>query len=295
MSLRRRRLAATFSLCTLAVAGCADTESTQRPDAGTAATFASGSTMAELHAAGRIKIGVKFDQPGLGYKRPGSHQPTGFDIEIAKFIAGRLGIRPENIQWVETESQNRERFLRTGKVDLVLATYTINDARRKVVGQAGPYYVTGQQLLVRKDGGLSSEDDVQGKRVCSARGSTSIKAITEKYRATPVQLDTYSQCVERLRGNSVDAVSTDGAILLGYVAQHPQELKVIGEPTGEGGYGVGYRKGDTEMCEFINYSLQRAFRTGTWDNALFTTLWKTVGSLPDHPALEPCAGSSPTP
>ncbi|MEU4846777.1 glutamate ABC transporter substrate-binding protein [Streptomyces gilvosporeus] len=292
MSLRRPCIAATIAVCALAVAGCSDTQSAQPSDVNTAASFASGSSMDKLRASGRIRIGVKFDQPGMGYKKAGSHEPSGFDIEIAKIVAGGLGIQPNKIQWVQTTSQNREKFLESGKVDLVVASYTMNNARRAVVGQAGPYFVTGQQLLVRKDRGISGAKDVKGKKVCAAKGSTSVRAIKNSYQATPVQLATYGQCVAQLRGGSVDAVSTDGAILLGYAAQDPRELEVVGEPIDEAGYGVGYRKGDTGMCNFIDDTLQKAFRNGSWDNALMTTLWKTSGLLPRHPdVMESCTGS----
>ncbi|GAA2068046.1 glutamate ABC transporter substrate-binding protein [Streptomyces albiaxialis] len=250
--------------------------------------FPQGSTMEKLHDAGTIRIGVKYDQPGIGYRESGADAPEGFDIEMARIIAGQLGIRPEKIKWVETQSQNREKYLRDKTVDLVLASYSITSERRELVGMAGPYYETGQQLLVRKgDKNVKTPKDIAGKQVCSAKGATSIPRIRKEYRAQPVARDTYAQCVRQLLGGSVDAVTTDGAMLLGYAAQRPDELKVIGEQISSERYAVGYRKGDSEMCDFINQSLTRSFRDGTWTAALNKTLWKTSGAV-GYPTLDPC-------
>ncbi len=185
-----------------------------------AAKFEDGTRMKELAEAGKVKIGVKFDQPGVGFKSPASDTPTGIDPEMGKIIAGQLGIKADGIEWVETISDNREPFLQKSTVDFVLASYSITDERREVVGQAGPYYVTGQSLLVAKDdNSIKGPDDLKGKKVCSVTGSTSIATVEEKYGAEPAGFDTYSECVDQLKNGSVDAVTTDGAILLGYAAE----------------------------------------------------------------------------
>ena len=135
-------------------------------------TFEEGTTMAELNEAGSITIGTKFDQPLFGLMGP-SGVPEGFDVEIGKIIAGKLGIEPENINWVETVSANREPFIQNGQVDIVVATYTINDKRKEVVSFAGPYYMAGQSILVLADNDdIKSEDDLVGQPVCSVTGST---------------------------------------------------------------------------------------------------------------------------
>ena len=117
-----------------------------------AASFEDGTRMAELADAGTINVGVKYDQPGLGFKDAASDIPTGFDVEIAKILVADLGIDPEDTSKVEVRSRRSPTTAspssRTARVDLVLASYSITDERRAVVGQAGPYIVTGQQLLV---------------------------------------------------------------------------------------------------------------------------------------------------
>lgn len=253
--------------------------------------FESGTKMAELAESGSVKIGVKYDQPGLGFLEPGADAPQGFDIEIAKILAGELGIAPEDIDWVETVSENREPFLQNNRVDMVLASYSITDERREVVGQAGPYYVTGQQLLVRDEDkdSITSPEDTQGKKVCSVTGSTSLQRMEDEYGANPVPFATYSECVDQLENGTVDAVTTDGAILLGYAAENPDELEVVGEPFSEERYGVGYNKQETEMCQFITDTLQQAIDDGTWAEAFEATLGQSGVETPEPPTLDECS------
>jgi glutamate transport system substrate-binding protein len=245
----------------------------------------------ELADKGKITIGVKIDQPGIGYKKPGADTPEGIDIEIGKILAGALGIKADDIKWVETVSDNREPFLQKGTVDLVLASYSITDERRKVVGQAGPYYVTGQQLLVREEDKdkIKGPEDLKDIKVCSVEGSTSLARVEDQYGAKPVPFATYSECVDQLENKTVDAVTTDGAILLGYAAEKPDELEVVGEPFSEERYGVGYKKDAAGMCEFINDTLQKAFDDGTWADAFKATLCESGVDTPEPPTLDPCA------
>ncbi len=256
-----------------------------------AAKFEDGTRMKELAEAGEVKIGVKYDQPGVGFKAAGSDTPTGIDPEVGKIIAGQLGIKASGIKWVETISDNREPFLQNKTVDFVLASYSITDERREVVGQAGPYYVTGQSLLVAKDdNSIKGPDDLKGKKVCSVTGSTSIATVEEKYGAKPAGFDTYSECVDQLKNGSVDAVTTDGAILLGYAAEAPEELKVVGEPFSEERYGIGYNKDQPELCEFLNETITTMFEDGTFEKAFDATLGKSGNEPPEAPEPDPCEG-----
>ena len=244
----------------------------------------------QISDAGKIKIGVKMDQPGIGYRPPGADAPEGFDIEMGRVLAGALGISDSNIDWVETVSDNREPFLQNGTVDLVLASYSITDDRRKVVGQAGPYYLTGQQLLIRKDseGDITGPDDLSNVKVCSVSGSTSLQRVQDEYGAKPAPFATYSECVEQLLNKTVDAVTTDGAILLGYAAEHPDDLMVVGDAFSEERYGVGYKMGAAGMCDFINETLQKSFDDGTWGDAFQNTLGVSGVDTPETPTLDPC-------
>ncbi len=252
--------------------------------------FDAGTTMAKLSSADKITIGVKTDQPGIGFLEPGADAPTGIDPEMGRIIAAKLGIAPENITWKETVSDNREPFLKNGTVDLVIASYSINDERRAIVGQAGPYYVTGQQLLVREEdkGKITGPDKLKGIKTCSVTGSTSIKTAQTEYGAKPVPFDTYSDCVTQLQNGSVDAVTTDGAILLGYAAQDPDKLEVVGKAFSEERYGIGYKHGDTKFCQFITDTITQAEKDGTWAKAFEATLGKSGVKTPTAPKMDPC-------
>lgn len=253
--------------------------------------FEAGTKMADLAESGSVKIGVKVDQPGIGFQQPGADSPEGFDIEIGRILAAELGIEEDGIDWVETVSDNREPFLQKGTVDMVVASYSITDERRQVVGQAGPYYVTGQQLLVREEDkdAITSPEDTEGKKVCSVTGSTSLERMVQDYGSDPVPFSTYSECVDQLENGTVDAVTTDGAILLGYAADNPDELEVVGEPFSEERYGVGYNKDEAEMCQFITDTLQGAMDDGTWAEAFEGTLGESGVETPEPPAMDPCA------
>jgi glutamate transport system substrate-binding protein len=283
-SLAAAGLALTLAACG-GGGGSTDVEVAENPE------FESGTKMAELADAGEITIGVKYDQPGLGFLEPGADAPSGFDIEIGRIIAGALGIEDDGITWEETVSENREPFLQNNRVDLVIASYSITDERREVVGQAGPYYVTGQQLLVRSEDAesITSPEDTEGKKVCSVTGSTSLQRMEDEYGASPVPFATYSECVDQLENGTVDAVTTDGAILLGYAAENPEEIEVVGEPFSEERYGVGYNKDATEMCQFITDTLQAAMDDGTWAEAFEATLGESGVETPEPPAMDACS------
>lgn len=293
MKFRTTRWAAVAAATVLTLAACGDAGSDSSEsgeyDVVENPEFPEGSRMAELAEQGTITIGVKYDQPGIGFRGAGQDAPTGIDPEVGKIIAAELGIAADDIEWVETISDNREPFLQNGTVDLVIASYSITDERRELVGQAGPYYVTGQDLLVAADDdSINGPDDLEGKRVCSVRGSTSIATVEEEYGATPAGFDTYSECNDQLLNGSVDAVTTDGAILLGYAAENPDELRVVGEPFSEERYGIGYSPDAPEMCEFLNDTLEQAFSDGRFEQAFDLTLGQSGNEVPEAPELDAC-------
>lgn len=252
-----------------------------------AANFDDGTRMKELAESGSITIGVKYDQPGIGFKGAADDMPRGFDPEIGKILAANLGIDAADITWKETISDNREPFLQAGEVDLVIASYSITDDRRAVVGQAGPYYVTGQQLLVGSDSDIATLADVEGTEVCSVTGSTSLENI-EAEGANPRGFDTYSECVDQVLNGTVDAMTTDGAILLGYAAENPDELKVVVDAFSEERYGVGYSPDSPEMCQWIVDTITESQDDGDWAAAFESTLGQSGDETPEPPAMDEC-------
>lgn len=264
--------------CALAVGACSSGGVSPNP---------SGSTGSSGGLIGKtsLTIGVKSDQPGLGLLTPEGYQ--GYDINIAKIIAKGLGVPESNITWKTTVSVNREPFLQQGIVDLVVASYTINDARKKVVAFGGPYYIAGQDLMVQANSDIDGPDDMDGLIACSAVGSSSAARMQSDYPDVQLQLfDTYSKCVTALKGGGVDAVTTDNIVLAGYAAQ-PQnvgDFKLTGNLFSSEPYGIGINKSDVAGCKKVNEILVQASNDGSYD-AAFTQALGASGLEP--PTLDP--------
>lgn len=211
-------------------------------------------TYERMVSADKVVVGVKEDQPGLGFKDPVSNERGGFDVEIAQWIAASLGFDADQIEYKTIPSANREQELVNGNIDYYVGTYSITDKRKEQIDFAGPYLITGQGLLVAADDdSIGAPEDLAGKIVCSVTGSTPLQRIRDEYApGDTVEYDTYTQCLEQLRAGSVDAVTTDQAILAGYVAQEPETFKIAGETFSEERYGVGLPKGDTVLKDHIN-------------------------------------------
>lgn len=282
------RTGAVIAAASLVLAACGggDDESPAEVKEIQAEDFAEGSTMRALAQAGTIKIGTKFDQPLFGLKAP-SGNPEGFDVEIGKIIAGELGIDEDGIEWLETVSANREPFIEQGQVDIVVATYTINDDRKKVIDFAGPYYTAGQSILVPEDNtDINGPEDLDGKKVCTVEGSTPAENMRDKFPEAELELtDAYSNCLEPLRQGQVDALTTDNVILSGFINQNPDEFKLVGDLFTEEPYGIGLEKGDDEFRDFINDVLEEAYEDGRWVKAWENTAGAVL-ETPEPPAVD---------
>lgn len=247
-------------------------------------------TASQNAADGKLTIGIKYDQPGLGLRnKDGSF--SGFDVDVATYVAEKLGVPADKITFKESPSGQRETLIENGQVDFIAATYSITDKRKEKVDFAGPYYVTGQSLLVRSDNTdiTGAESLNGGKKLCSVKGSTPAQNVKDKY-AKDVQLqeyDTYSLCVEALKAGAVDALTTDEVILRGFAAQNPGALKVVGAPFTTEKYGIGVKKGDTESRNKINDAIQDMITSGAWAAALQKNFGSTSGfTVPAAPQVD---------
>lgn len=242
-------------------------------------------TFDTIKANGKVRIGVKQDQPGLGFKDAATGEYSGFDIQIAQWIAASLGFSKDKIEYKPIPSANRESAITNGDIDYYVGTYSITDKRKQLIDFSGPYFVTGQGLLVKKSNTtINSEKDLSGKNVCSATGSTPIQNIKANFPGTKTtEFETYSQCVEALKSGQVDAVTTDQAILIGYASQDTDNLKVVGQPFTTEKYGVGLKKGDTAFRKFIN----KMFTDGgsVWQKIYDSTLGQS-GTKVTQPAVD---------
>ena len=292
MRLTPLALAAALAL-TLTACGGGDDSTVSAPPVDKAADFPAGSRMAEIQAAGVLKVGTKFDQPLFGLKGL-SGEPEGFDVEIAKIIAAKLGVDADKIEFVESVSANREPFLQQKRVDMVVATYTINDKRDKVVDFAGPYFQAGQDILVAKGNpaGITGPESLKGKRTCSVTGSTPAETMVEKYGLTEggdlKTVDVYTKCRDALKNGQFDAVTTDNVILAGYVDAAPEDFELIGKPFTEEPYGIGIPEGQEDFCDFINETLKESVTDGSYEKAFTATAGKIIETVPTLPAPRGC-------
>ncbi|WP_405990397.1 glutamate ABC transporter substrate-binding protein [Streptomyces sp. NBC_00986] len=219
----------------------------------------------------KIKIGIKFDQPGLGLKQPDGTY-AGFDVDVATYVAGQLGYKPAQIEWVETKSADRENALARGDVKFIAATYSINDERKKKVDFAGPYLLAHQDLLVKKDSTIAKATDLNGKNLCSVTGSTSAQNIHDTIapKANLRENAGYSECIAALQSGAVDAVTTDDSILAGFAAQDKfkGQFKLAGLKLSNENYGIGVKKGDSATVTKINTALEKMVSSGAWETAV---------------------------
>jgi glutamate transport system substrate-binding protein len=276
----------------LALTGCVDSDA---PDPGSEPSeefepvpYEEGTTMAELAEAGTMTVGTKFDQPLFGLEGVDG-VPEGYDVEIAKIIAKHLGIAEGDIEWVEAVSANREPFIQAGQVDIVVATYTINDTRKEVVSFAGPYYIAGQDILVPAGNpeGIDGPEwfaDNPDATVCTASGSTSLTNIQE-YTTNVLEAAGYSDCLEPIRNGQAVALTTDNVILSGLAFQNEGEFELVGNPFTEEPYGIGLALEDTEFRMWINDVLEASYENGDWETAWNATVGEIL-ELPDPPQVD---------
>ncbi|WP_392545312.1 glutamate ABC transporter substrate-binding protein [Oryzobacter telluris] len=276
MTTRRMGAVAVSALLALGLAACGS-------DAGTTGTDGGSD------GGSGLKIGIKFDQPGLGLKKGTEY--SGFDVAVATYVAKELGTEAADITWVQAPSAQRETLIETGQVNLVFATYSITDKRKEKVSFGGPYFVAGQDLLVRSDDtSITGPDSLDGKKLCSVTGSTSAQNVKDDHPGVQLQeLSGYSECLPALANGTLDALTTDDTILAGLAAQaeYAGKFKVVGQPFSQERYGVGLKKGDTALCEKVNAAIKKMIEDGSWQKAIDANLGPAK--------YKPGAGNPPTP
>lgn len=235
----------------------------------------------------KIHVGVSFDQPGLGFVQSGDHQ--GFDVDVAKYVVHELGYSYTQIVWQEVRPVDRERMLVEGKVDLVVAGYSITRARQELVDFAGPYLLAGQDLLVRRDQSeITGVDSLGSKRVCAARGSSTAEVLRRRAPSAQVEeRDQFTECITALLSGDADAVSGDDFALAGLAeVRGGNQLRLVGSPFTQEHYGIAVRKNDPELVATINAALEKMMSEGAWKQAL-TRAARNIGLKTDPAARRP--------
>jgi glutamate transport system substrate-binding protein len=272
----------------LLVAACGEDE--EEPASGGESTpaaeaeqFPEDTTMGKIQAAGEIKIGVKYDVPPFGFKNPQTDEIEGFDVDLGKAIADKLGVEPN---FIEAISDNRIPFLQDGTVDLVLSTMTINAERDQEIDFSEPYYIASGRILTPQDSDIAGVDDLAGKKVCTALGSTYEETLKEQAPDADLRLvDSYSECLELVQNGAVDAVSTDDVILTGMIIQDDTLKLVEGEELTTEPYGAGLKDGDTEFKEFVDGVLEEYKSGGGWAEAYEKWVGQYTGEQQEPPTM----------
>lgn len=247
----------------------------------------------DIKDQGFITVGVKYDQPLIGQKNTATGKIEGIDAEMARlltqYIFGEVVEEGDdaNLKFVETTSQNRETYVNDGTVDVVIASYSMYPERLDSFDFAGPYFETGQNVMVRADDdSINSVADLAGKDVCIAEGSGSIgnmEAENPEAKITP--LADYAACAEALENGQTDAVSTDETILYGFTVDKPDAFRVLDSSVNftDEPYGIAMPLGETDARNFVNDMIEETIANGDWEKAFDLTFGAAGMEMPAPP------------
>ncbi|MFL9899590.1 glutamate ABC transporter substrate-binding protein [Paraburkholderia fungorum] len=250
-------------------------------------TFPADSTMAKIQKKGKLVVGTSLNTLMFSVRNPMTGQTEGFEGDLARMLAKKLTGSADNVEWVKTTTENRLPFVQNGRVDVVIATLTINDARRKVINFAGPYYVAGQDVLTRRaDTSIKGVTDLNGKTACVLNGTTvedNVKKLAPQTKF--VTFNDTAACVEGVADGRFDAYVDDGATLAGESQRQPNKFRIVGKPFTQEPYGIGVPKEDTVFRDWINAQLEQSIKDGTWNKLYAKDLEGTFGK-PQVPTIE---------
>jgi polar amino acid transport system substrate-binding protein len=238
--------------------------------------------VADIHDRGRLIVGLDIGSNLFSFRDPITGEITGFDVDIAAEVARDIFGAPSAVEYRILSSAERITALQKSQVDIVVKTMTITCERRKLVNFSTVYLDTYQRIMVPRDSAITRPSDLPGKRVCVAKGTTSLSRIREI--APPpilVEVVNWADCLVALQQRQVDAVSTDDSILAGLVSQDPY-LHIVGPNMDTQPYGIGINLQNTGLVRFVNGTLERIRRDGTW-NALYRKWLTVLGPAPAPP------------
>lgn len=242
---------------------CGNPEASLRPKG---LSIPAGSTMDKIKRKGHLTVGVDQNTFLFGFYNPTTGDFEGFDIDIAREVANAIFGDPNRIVFRAITSKQREEVLAKHEVDIVVRTMTINCDRKQRINFSTTYFVAGQRLLVGKESKARTLADLEGRKVCATKGSTSLRNIAKEGSTVPVSVDNWSDCLVMFQQGQVEAISTDDTILAGMAQQDPT-THVVGAPFSREPYGIGIPKEHKDMVQFVNAVLEKV-RGSKW-NALY--------------------------
>jgi polar amino acid transport system substrate-binding protein len=259
---------------------CGDATASLRPAASALPTPGSmppSTFMKAIQDRGKLVAGVSQDELLFGYQNPISNQLEGFDIDMIKQVGRAIFGDDNHVEYRAITSAQRIPLLQDNSVDIVALTMTINCERWKQIDFSTVYYDAGQRVLASKSSGVQSMQDLSGKKVCAAAGTTSIDNIKQApSRPVPVSVSEFTDCLVLLQQGQVDAISTDDTILLGLAAQDPT-VQVVGPKFTDEPYGLGVNQSHPEFVRFVNAVLEKMRADGTWATIYNRWLGKVGG------------------
>jgi putative glutamine transport system substrate-binding protein len=265
------------------LAGCAGAGATPAASGKKALPKAAdGTLLRKIQDRGKIIVGVKYDVPMFGLLNPTTNKVEGFDVDVAKEIANYIFGDPNAIEFKEAVSKNRIPFLQDGTTDLMISTRTVNAEREQQIDFSVVYYLAGQSLLVPKNSAITGTKDLAGKRVGTAKGSTSENNIRKVAPQADVQLfDGYAEAVAAMDSGRLDAVTTDDNILIGFQSKEPNKWKLVGGQFTKEPYGIGIAKGHPELVEVVNKVVKDLKSSGKWAELYKKNIPAEVPPVPD--------------
>ena len=238
--------------------------------------------VANIRERGRLIVGLDIGSNLLSFRDPITGIISGFDVDIAGEVARDIFGTPSQVEYRILSSADRIAALQNNQVDIVVKTMTITCERRKLVNFSTEYLSANQRILAPRDSTISQASDLSGRRVCAVKGTTSLQRIQEIDPAPViVQVTTWADCLVALQQRQVEAVSTDDPILAGLVAQDPY-LRIVGSSMAQEPYGIGINLQNTGLVRFVNGTLERIRRDGTW-NTLYRKWFSVLGAAPSPP------------
>ena len=200
---------------------------------------------------GTLNVGVKQDVPNFGYYSAKTNTYQGMEIDLAKKIAKELKVK---VNFTAVTPQTREALMDNGTIDMLIATYTINDERKASYAISTPYYYDQIGFLVLKDSSINKISDLNGKTIGVSQGASTKAALQEYASANHlkfnyVQLGSFPELAVSLYAHRVDAFSVDKSILSGYESKKTKTLKE-GFKTQE--YGIASSKSNQELIDYTN-------------------------------------------
>jgi polar amino acid transport system substrate-binding protein len=238
--------------------------------------------VADIRTRGRLIVGLDIGSNLFSFRDPITGEITGFDVDIAGEVARDIFGAPSHLEYRILSAEERVTAVQNSQVDVVVKTMTITCDRRKLVNFSTVYLDANQRILTPRDSPIAKVSDLSGKRVCVARGTTSLHRIREI--APPpviVSVVNWADCLVAMQQREIDAVSTDDSILAGLVEEDPY-LHIVGPNMATQPYGIGINLDNTALVRFVNGTLERIRRDGTW-NTLYRKWLSVLGPAPAPP------------